>query len=70
LGFQPSKYFCKNKHGVIAHEECILEIWAAYFKEMLNPLYKGIIPEGKVCFGPEHDIRDPAVQEFSASYES
>jgi hypothetical protein len=67
LGFQPRKYFCKNKHGVIAHEKGILEIWADDFKEVLNPLYMGIIPEEKVYFGPEHDIRDPVVQEFSAS---
>lgn len=67
FGFSTKKIFFKNKHGVIAHEKSILEIWAAYFKEVLNTLYKGIIPEAKVYFGPEHDIRDPFVQEFSAS---
>jgi hypothetical protein len=67
LGFQPRKYFCKNKHGIIAYEKGIHEIWADYCKEVLNPLYKGIIPNEKVYFGPEHDIRDPFVQKFSAS---
>jgi len=70
LGFQPRKYFCNNKHEVIAHEKSTLEIWADYFKEVLNPFYKGIIPEEKAYFGPEHDIRDPFEQEFSASQES
>lgn len=67
MGSQPRKYFCKNKQGVIAREKGILEIWADYLKEVLNSLDNGIIPEGKVYFGPEHDIRDPSVQEASAS---
>jgi hypothetical protein len=33
---------------------------------LLNPLHKGIIPEEKVYFGPEHNIRAPSIQEVSA----
>ena len=56
FGFSTKKIFCKNKHGVIAHEKGTLEIWADYFKEVLNPVYEGIIPEEKIYFGPEHDF--------------
>jgi hypothetical protein len=33
---------------------------------LLNPVDKGIIPEEKVYFGPEQDIRAPSIQEVSA----
>jgi hypothetical protein len=29
---------------------------------LLNPLGKGIIPEEKVYFGPDQDIRAPSIQ--------
>jgi hypothetical protein len=44
-----------------------LEVWASYFKELLNPLHKGIVPEENVCFVPEKDIRAASKQEVSAS---
>jgi sorting nexin-29 len=57
----------KNKQGVIVGDEKgILEAWVDYFKGLLNPLDKGIVPEEKVYFGPEQDIRAPSVQEVSA----
>jgi hypothetical protein len=37
-----------------------------YFKGLLNPLDKGIIPEEKVYFEPEHDVRAASVKEVSA----
>jgi hypothetical protein len=65
--FQARTYLCKNKQGVIAGDEkSILEAWADYCKGLLNPLDKGIIPEEKVYFGAEQDIRAPSVQEVSA----
>jgi hypothetical protein len=36
-GFQPRTTMCKNKQGVIVgEEEEVLEVWAAYFEELLN----------------------------------
>jgi hypothetical protein len=40
------------------------EAWTDYFKESLNPLHKGIIPE-KVYYGPGQDIWAPSIQEVS-----
>jgi hypothetical protein len=66
-GFQPRASLCKNKLGVIVgDEEGILEAWADYFKGLLNPLDKGIMPEEKVYFGPEQDMRAPSIQDVSA----
>jgi sorting nexin-29 len=65
-GFQPRTSFCKNKQGVIVGDEKgLLEAWTVYFKGLLNPLDKGIIPEEKVYFGQEQDIRPPSIQEVS-----
>lgn len=61
-GFNRENIFVK-----ISNEKRILEIRAEYFKEVLNPLHKGIISEEKVYFGPQCDIRDPFVQKVSAS---
>jgi predicted nucleotidyltransferase len=37
-GFQPRTSMCKSKQGlIIGDEERILEVWAEYFKELLNP---------------------------------
>ena len=37
-GFQPRTTMCSNKQGVIVREEKdVLEVWATYFKELLNP---------------------------------
>jgi hypothetical protein len=65
-GCQPRTSLCKNKQGVIVGDEGVLEAWVDYFKGLLNPLDKGIIPKGKVCFGPEQVIRAPSVQEVLA----
>jgi hypothetical protein len=37
-----------------------------YFKGLLNPLDKRIIPEENVCCGPEQDTRAASIQEVSA----
>jgi hypothetical protein len=37
-----------------------------YFTGLLNPLDEGIIPEEKVYFGPQHNIRAPSTKEVSA----
>lgn len=61
----------ENKHGVIVGDEKgILEVWADNLKELPNALGKGIIPEKKVCLGPEQDIRAPSKQEFPAVKEN
>jgi hypothetical protein len=66
-GFQPRTSPCKNKHEVIVEDDkYIHDVWADYSKELLNPPGKGIIPEEKVYFGPEQDIRAPSEQEVSA----
>ena len=32
-------FFCKNKHGIIVEDNrSVLQLWADYFKELLNPL--------------------------------
>jgi len=32
-------FVCKNKHGiVVGGERSVLQLWADYFKELLNPL--------------------------------
>jgi hypothetical protein len=55
-GFQPRTSMCKSKQGlIIRDEERILEVWAEYFKELLNPQFNGITPEEQAYFGPEWD---------------
>jgi hypothetical protein len=66
-GFQPRTSLCKNKQGVIVQDEKgILEACADYFKGLLNPLDKGIIPKENDYFRLEQDIRAPSTQEVSA----
>jgi hypothetical protein len=45
---------CKSKQGlIIGDEDRIFEVWAEYFKELLNPQFNGIMQEEKTYFGPE-----------------
>jgi hypothetical protein len=63
-GFQPRTTMCKNKHGAIVREaKEVLEVWAAYFKELLNPKVNRIASERSIYFGPENNIVAPTVQE-------
>jgi hypothetical protein len=65
-GFQPRTSMCKSKQGlIIGDEEKILEVWAEYFYELLNPQFNGITPEEKTYFGPEWDIKPPTIQDVS-----
>ena len=55
---------CKNKQGVIVGEEKdVLEVWATYFKELLNPKVNMTTSEGITYFGPETNIVEPTLQE-------
>lgn len=57
----------KNIHETIAgYEKGVLQVWADYYKELLIPLGKGIVPEEKVYFGLYHDIRTVFIQEGPA----
>jgi len=63
-GFQPRTTMCKNKQGVIVGEEKdVLEVWAMYFKELLNP--KGIVTTSEEInyFGPENNIMVPTLHD-------
>jgi hypothetical protein len=36
--FQPRTTMCRNKQGIMVGDESeVLEVWAEYFKELLNP---------------------------------
>jgi hypothetical protein len=62
-GFQPRTSICKSKQGlIIGYEERTLEVWAEYFKELLNPQFNGITPEENTYFGPDWNIKPPTVQ--------
>ena len=57
----------KNKDGVIVGDEKgVLEVWAEYFKKLLDSVGKELKPEGEDCFGPEQDIRVPSIEQVSA----
>jgi hypothetical protein len=63
-GFQPRTTMCKNKQGVIVGDEKdVLEVWATYFKELLNPKVNMTTSEGITYFGPESNIVAPTLQE-------
>ena len=56
-GFQPRTTMCKNKQGVIVGEKKdVLEVWATYFKELLNPKANMSTSEEITYFGPESNI--------------
>jgi len=55
---------CKNKQRVIVGEEKeVLEVWATYFKELLNPKANVATSEEITYFGPESNIVAPTLQE-------
>ena len=63
-GFQPRTTLCTNKRGVIVgEEEEVLEVWATYFKELLNPKVNMTTSEEITYFGPESNIVAPTLQE-------
>jgi hypothetical protein len=59
-GFQPRTTMCKNKQGVVVGEEKdVLDVWATYFKELLNPKVNMTTSEGITYIGPESNIVAP-----------
>jgi hypothetical protein len=55
---------CKNKQGeIVGEEKDVLEVWATYFKELLNPKTNMTTPEETICFGPESNIMARTLQE-------
>jgi len=62
--FQHRTTMCKNKQGVIVGEEKdVLEVWATYFKELLDPEGNTTISEETNYFGPENNIMAPTLQD-------
>jgi hypothetical protein len=54
---------CKNKQGeIVGEEKDVLEVWATYFKELLNPKSNMITQEETIYFGPESNIMAPSLQ--------
>ena len=54
---------CKNKQGeIVGEEKDVLEVWATYFKELLNPK-TNMTTEETIYFSPESNIIVPTVQE-------
>jgi hypothetical protein len=63
-GFQPRTTMCKNKQGVIVGEEKeVLEVWATYFRELLDLKVNMTTSEEITYFGPESNIMAPTLQE-------
>ena len=55
---------CKNKQGVTVGEETdVLEVWATYFKELLNPKHNMTTSEEINYFRPENNIMAPTLQD-------
>jgi hypothetical protein len=55
---------CKNKQGeIVGEEKDVLEVWATYFKELLNRKTNMTTPEETIYFGPESNIMAPTLQE-------
>jgi hypothetical protein len=55
---------CKNKQGeIVGEEKDVLEVWATYFKELLNPKTNTITSEETIYFQPESNIMAPTLQE-------
>jgi hypothetical protein len=47
---------CKNKHeAIVGAEKEVLEVWAAYFKVLLNPKVNRIASERSIYYGPENN---------------
>ena len=61
-GFQPRTTMCRNKQGIIVGREVVLEVWATYFKELLNPQTNGTTQE-TTYYGSERNIGKPILQE-------
>jgi hypothetical protein len=63
-GFQPRITMCKNKQRVIVGEEKdVLEVWATYFKELLNPKVNMTTSEGITYCVSESSMVAPTLQE-------
>ena len=64
MGFQPRTTVCKNKQGVMVGEEKdVLEVWATYFNELINPKGNTTTSEEISYFGPENNIMAPTLQD-------
>jgi hypothetical protein len=63
-GFQPRTTMCKNKQGIIVVEEKeVLEVWAKYFRELLDPNVNTTTSEEITYFGLVSNIMAPTLQE-------
>jgi hypothetical protein len=64
-GNASNQEMCRNKQGIMVGDKNeVLEVWADYFMELLNPQINVPILEENNYFGPECTIEVPTLQEI------
>jgi len=53
----------KTNRVIVGEEKDVLEVWATYFKELLNPKGNATTSEEISYFGPENNVMAPTLQD-------